>query len=74
MKYLYKGPPSGVTLQDGEDKREVLLHTGREVDLPEDHAYTKTLVALQHLISVPQSKSPKAPQRAAGDEPALKGA
>ena len=52
MKYMYKGPTSGVTLiVNGKDK-EVLLHNGKQVDLPEDHEYTKTLVALGHLTKV----------------------
>ncbi len=50
MKFLYKGPPSGVTLRDGEHAREVMLHTGKEVDLPEEHEYTRTLLALAHLV------------------------
>ena len=52
MKYLYSGPTSGVTLQAGEEKQEVMLHTGAEVDLPEEHEYTKTLLALGHLTPV----------------------
>ncbi|WP_432732478.1 hypothetical protein R0381_000003 [Jeongeupia wiesaeckerbachi] len=45
MKYLYSGPTSGVTLQDGDEPREVMLHTGAEVELPAEHEYTKTLLA-----------------------------
>ena len=44
MKYRYSGPTSGVTLQKGEEAQEVMLHTGAEVDLPEEHEYTKTLL------------------------------
>lgn len=52
MKYTYKGPTSGVTLiVNGKDK-EILLHNGKQVDLPEDHDYTKTLIALDHLTKV----------------------
>lgn len=57
MKYRYTGPTSGVTLQEGEALREVMLHTGTEVRLPEEHEYTKTLLALQYLTPV----SDKAP-------------
>ena len=57
MKYRYTGPTSGVTLQEGEALREVMLHTGTEVELPEEHEYTKTLLALQYLTPV----SDKAP-------------
>ena len=57
MKYTYKGPTSGVTLVvNGKDK-EILLHNGKQVDLPEDHDYTKTLVALGHLTKVDVSVS-----------------
>ena len=44
-RYRYSGPTSGVTLQEGEDVREVMLHTGAEVELPVEHEYTKTLLA-----------------------------
>ena len=60
MKYRYSGPTSGVTLQKGADDnsaQEVMLHTGTEVELPEEHEYTKTLLALQYLTPV----SDKAP-------------
>jgi len=49
MKYLYEGPNSGVTLQDG---REVLLWNGREVDLPEDNEYVQKLIALGYLKQI----------------------
>ena len=40
--FTYHGPPSGVTLGNGE---EILLHTGATVNLPEEHEYTRTLLA-----------------------------
>ncbi|AXW85581.1 hypothetical protein AU509_17040 [Lonsdalea britannica] len=43
MKYRYTGPTSGVTLADGT---EVLLFPQRAVELPAEHDYVKTLVAL----------------------------
>lgn len=49
MKFIYHGPTSGVTLQDG---REVMLFNGHQVDLPESSEYTKTLQALGHLTPV----------------------
>ena len=52
MKYRYSGPTSGVTLQKGEEAQEVMLHTGAEVELPEEHEYTKTLLALLILNNV----------------------
>ncbi|RAS18936.1 hypothetical protein DFO50_10292 [Microvirgula sp. AG722] len=77
MKYRYSGPTSGVTLQEGEEVREVMLHTGVEVELPEEHEYTKTLLALQYLTPVDdKAKQTKASARtsAGTDEPAAKGA
>ena len=84
MKYRYSGPTSGVTLQKGEEAQEVMLHTGAEVDLPEEHEYTKTLLALGHLtpVSAKQATKTSATTRAGTDdqrkslvdEPAAKGA
>ena len=48
--FIYHGPPSGVTLSDGE---EILLHTGATVRLPEDHEYTRTLHARKLLTPAP---------------------
>ena len=56
MKYRYNGPISAVTLKDGT---EVMLHPGKIVDLPADHGYTRTLLALSHLAPVADD-SPKA--------------
>lgn len=78
MKYRYSGPTSGVTLQKGEEAQEVMLHTGAEVDLPEEHEYTKTLLALGHLTPLSAQTRPatktSAATRAGTDEPAAKGA
>ena len=74
MKYRYSGPTSGVTLKKGEEAQEVMLHTGAEVDLPEEHEYTKTLLALGHLTPVKQTAKTSAATRAGTDEPAAKGA
>lgn len=49
MKYLYSGPVSAVTLADGT---EVMLYPGKIVELPADHEYTATLLALSHLTPV----------------------
>jgi len=77
MKYRYNGPTSGVTLQksaDDPEAQEVMLHTGAEVELPETHEYTKTLLALGHLT--PVKVAAKTSQRSSSntDEPAAKGA
>ncbi len=65
MKYLYSGPTSGVTLQVDEEAKEIMLHTGKEIELPEQHEYTQTLLALGHLSPVPsapkQGKSKEIP-------------
>ena len=87
MKYRYSGPTSGVTLKKGADDnsaQEVMLHTGAEVELPEEHEYTKTLLALGHLtpVSAKQATKTSATTRAGTDdqrkslvdEPAAKGA
>lgn len=76
MKYRYSGPTSGVTLKKGEEAHEVMLHTGAEVDLPEEHEYTKTLLALGHLtpVSAKQATKTSARTSAGTDEPAAKGA
>jgi len=55
-KYRYSGPPSGVTLGDGS---EVMLFPGSDVELPEAHEYTATLVALGHLTPIPETKAKK---------------
>ena len=70
MKYRYSGPTSGVTLKKGEEAQEVMLHTGAEVDLPEEHEYTKTLLALGHLtpVSVKQATKTSAATRAGTDD------
>lgn len=81
MKYRYSGPTSGVTLQEGADDnsaQEVMLHTGTEVELPEEHEYTKTLLALGYLTPVSaqnrQATKTSARSSAGNDEPAAKGA
>ena len=74
MKYRYSGPTSGVTLKKGEEAQEVMLHTGAEVELPEEHEYTKTLLALGHLTPVKPAAKTSARTSAGTDEPAAKGA
>jgi len=56
MKYLYEGPNSGVTLQDGT---EVLLWNGKEVELPADNEYVKTLMALGYLKPLQETQETK---------------
>ncbi len=56
MKYRYTGPMSGVTLNAGQ---EVMLFPNTEVELPEDHEYTQTLLALGHLTPLAAAKGKK---------------
>ena len=51
--FKYQGPvDSSVTLKiDGKD-HDVVFFRGQSVDLPADHEYVKTLVALNHLVPV----------------------
>jgi len=66
MKYRYSGPTSGVTLNVDGKPKEVMLHTGKEVELPESNEYVKTLVALGHLApTLGQDDSAAADQPAA---------
>lgn len=53
-RYCYKGPPSGIELRlaDGSSLA-VQLHPGNAVELPIDHEYTRTLLALNHLVPAP---------------------
>lgn len=60
-KYLYSGPMSAATLDDGTD---VILFPGREVTLPAENAWVKTLVAQKHLTPVAAPKAAPAPSRA----------
>ena len=68
--YTYKGPDSGITLQDKETSTDVLLRNGRTVRLPEGNAAVKTLVAQGSLVETADSAAAAAP--AAPDKPATK--
>ncbi|EAQ7642181.1 hypothetical protein AAHJ16_003831 [Salmonella enterica] len=70
MKYIYSGPPSGVSLNDGDTVREVILWPGREVEFAPDNEYALALVAEGHLQEV---KVPKR-QAIAQDTPSTGGA
>ena len=58
--FTYHGPPSGVTLGNGE---EILLHTGAMVHLPEEHEYTRTLLARKLLTPAPNATQTTAPAK-----------
>lgn len=54
MRYVYSGPTSGVTLDDGT---EVMFFDGKEVELPETNEYVKTLVSLGHLKPIAKEET-----------------
>ena len=58
--FTYHGPPSGVTLGNGE---EILLHTGATVHLPEEHEYTRTLLARKLFTPAPNATQTTAPAK-----------
>lgn len=60
-KFLYSGPMSAASLDDGTD---VILFTGREVTLPADNAWVKGLVAQKLLTPVVPARAAPAPARA----------
>lgn len=55
--YLYSGPPSGVTLDDGQ---EVLLYPGKTYALPSANPYVLALADQGHLSPAPAKPAPKA--------------
>nr|WP_241021063.1 hypothetical protein [Burkholderia sp. Ac-20344] len=68
-------------MQNGEYVQEVMLHTGAEVELPEDHEYTATLLAMGYLkpAAAPSTKParPSVPEdqpKAGANAVAVKGA
>ncbi|HCM1915251.1 TPA: hypothetical protein N3A33_001112 [Salmonella enterica subsp. salamae serovar 28:r:e,n,z15] len=70
MKYIYSGPPSGVSLNEGGAVREVMLWPGQEVEFEPDNEYALALLAEGHLQEV---KPPKR-QAIARDNPSTGGA
>ena len=53
MKFIYKGPMSGITI----NKDETILYKGKEVELPEDNSHIKTLIALGYLVKAENSNN-----------------
>jgi hypothetical protein len=51
-KYIYRGPDSGITLQDKETSTDVLLRAGKTVRLPDGNAAVRTLAAQGYLVEV----------------------
>ena len=58
--YTYKGPDSGITLQDRDTSTDVLLRNGKTVRLPESNAAVKTLAAMGYLVEVAEQAPPPA--------------
>ncbi|ECJ2443479.1 hypothetical protein FNI96_12940 [Salmonella enterica subsp. diarizonae] len=56
MKYIYSGPPSGVSLNEGDTVREVMLWPGQEVEFAPDNEYALSLVAEGYLHEVKPAK------------------
>lgn len=56
MKYIYSGPPSGVSLNEGDSVREVMLFPGQEVELEPDNEYVLALLAEGYLQEVKPAK------------------
>jgi len=56
-KFLYSGPVSAATLDDGTD---VILFPGREITLPDGNAWVQTLVAQKRLTPVAAPAKPAA--------------
>lgn len=56
-RYLYTGPQSCASLRVGEEREllDVQLLPGGEVELPADHEYTVVLLALKHLVLLPET-------------------
>jgi hypothetical protein len=74
MKYRYSGPTSGVTLQKGEEAQEVMLHTGTEVELPEEHEVHQDPAGSGSPDPGRPATKTSARTSAGTDEPAAKGA
>ncbi|ELW8264247.1 hypothetical protein QK958_003266 [Salmonella enterica] len=70
MKYIYSGPPSGVSLNEGDTVREVMLWPGQEVEFAPDNEYAMALVAEGHLQEVKPAKR----QATVKDNPSTGGA
>ncbi|ECQ1025045.1 hypothetical protein GFI10_11040 [Salmonella enterica subsp. diarizonae] len=70
MKYIYSGPPSGVSLNEGDTVREVMLWPGQEVEFEPDNEYAVALVAEGYLHEVKPAKR----QTTVKDNPSTGGA
>lgn len=53
MKYIYSGPPTGMSIVKDGQLNEFLLFPGQTVDLPEDNEFTQSLLSegYLHIVS-----------------------
>ena len=72
-KFKYQGPTdSSVTLKVDCQDVDVVLFRGSTVELPDDHEYVKTLIALGYLA--PQGDAPEVADAQGSTTTAKKGA
>lgn len=64
-RYIYSGPVSSVSLRAGAEVLDVRLIPGEPVELPEEHEYTKTLLALKRLKPAPPAAKKPVEQQGA---------
>ncbi|WP_405119216.1 hypothetical protein [Pseudomonas leptonychotis] len=64
-RYIYSGPVSATSLRVGKEVLDVRLFPGEPVELPEEHEYTKTLLALKRLKPAPEAAKKTADDKGA---------
>ena len=53
MKFIWTGPVASVSLVIESEGRDVTLHPGGEVDLPETHPWVTAQIARKTLVPSP---------------------
>lgn len=56
-RYIYQGPRSSAPLRVEGKVIDVPLIPGQPCELPADHDYTKTLIAMKYLTPAPSRKA-----------------
>lgn len=56
-RYIYSGPRSAASLRVGSEQFEAPLIPGQPCELPADHEYTQTLIAMKYLTPEPSKKA-----------------
>lgn len=64
-RYIYSGPLSATSLRVGVEVLDARLIPGEAVELPEEHEYTKTLLALKYLAPAPAAAKKTAEEKGA---------